>query len=384
MSQRISILAKMRKSRIENILSDPPSGFMVSSGFRKFLCVIAVLFSYIYLAKLLLPSANCMNSPCQVVSQLTVSQAAILVVYSIITSWAFFAPALMGISFFLLRRSMRRVTSLPDEYLDEREIANRDWAFKLGYLVIRRVGLVLAIVFFVMSTLGYKAGSGKFSPPPSDTVVAMNGFKSYLKSLVQYDSISFYFSLIALLTYVAYSFPLILVAWRESKFPEVIPVQEKSPKTETARSIARKYFIRLSIIGVFFVAYVGLGFIGIYVRAFGEWLTFQGGLFYLVFAFVIYAMFVYIWASIKTVEVLGKARQTGQYTSSATWALVFFIITQCLGLCLLFCLPIVNSLFPSGEINPFGILFGLGIAMIPAQVLSFVFLRRIVKNKSAE
>ena len=383
MSEKTNILAKMRKSRIENILSNPPIGFMVSSGFRKFLCVIAVLFSYIYFAKLVLPQGDCTNSPCQVVTSLTASQTMYLILMMIVNMWAYYAPVIMAASFFLLRRSMRRVTSLPDEYLDEREIANRDWAFKLGYLVIRRVGLALAIVFFALSTIGHKAGSGEFSPPPSNTVVAMNVFKDYLKSLIAYDAVGYIFSIIALLTYVAYSFPLILVAWRESKFPEPVPVQKVISKVENPQTISRKYFFRVSVVLGLIVLYVGISFLGIFVPSFGEWLTFKGGLFYLIFGFVFYALFVYIWASVKTVQVLSLAKQNEQFSMSATWALVFFVITQVLGVALLFGFPIAISLSSaSPETNPLVLLFVLGFSMIPTQLLSFVFLRRIgIANK---
>jgi hypothetical protein len=385
MSEKTNILEKMRKSRMENILSNPPSGFMVNSGFRRFLCVIAVLFSYIYFAKLLLPQSDCMNSPCHVVNQLTVAQTLYLLLMMIVNQWAFYAPLIMAISFFLLRRSMRRVTSLPDEYLDEREIANRDWAFKLGYLVIRRVGLVVAVVFFVLSTIGYKAGSGQFSPPPSNTVVAMNAFKDYLKSLIAYDALGYLFGIIGLLTYVAYSFPLILVAWRESKFPEPIPVPKETTELETPRTVARKYFLRLLIVLGLIALYVGLTALAFIVPAFGEWLTFKGGIFFLLFGFVVYAMFVYVWASIKTVQVLTQAKQNGQFSMSATWALVFFALTQFLGLALLFGFPIANSLASAApNTNPLVFLVRLGFAMIPAQVLSFVFLRRIGEANKGE
>ncbi|MEY4418425.1 MAG: hypothetical protein RIQ88_863, partial [Actinomycetota bacterium] len=181
--QRISkLFSTWRNARIERILSHPARGFIIKPRFRRFLCVMAVLFSYIYLAFLIIPRQDCLTSSCTPVENPTTQQWALLIVVMIFYTLAFYAPAVMLASFLLLRRSMSRVTSLPDEYLDEREIANRDWAFKTGYLVVRRVGLALALLFLVLRIIGYAPGYGQFVKD-SDTVLFVKQFNNYLLSL---------------------------------------------------------------------------------------------------------------------------------------------------------------------------------------------------------
>ena len=389
MPDKTNIFANMRKARIERILNSAPGGLLVSRTFRRFLCVIAILFSYLYLATLLIPAGAFVTSffsnghTVNSLADLNGFQIFLLVVEGILGYVRLLAPVILLTVFLLLRRSMRRVTSLPDEYLDEREIANRDWAFKTGYLVVRRIGFGAAIVFFTISVMGYKPGSGKYSHT-EDSVVLVGNFNRYIISLFSNNAVGFAFTVIALLTYVAYSFPLILVAWRESKFPEAIPQQVRKVDPEGPAKLARQYFRRVLIIFSVIVGYILITMTGIFIRAFGEWLTFKGGLFYMIFGFVIYAMYVYIWASIKTVEVLKQARRDkyndGKDLTAAIGALVFYVITQCLGVALATSWPFVLS-NPGLTANPLLLLFGLGLAMIPAQVASFLFLRRIGKSK---
>jgi len=392
MSRKTNILTNLRNARIERILSSAPGGLLVSRTFRRFLCVIAVLFSYLYLATLLIPAGlmlsiiltkgHAINS----LAELNGSQMFLLVLEGILAYVRFLSPVILLVVFLLLRRSMRRVTSLPDQYLDEREIANRDWAFKTGYLVVRRIGFGAAIVFFVINVMGFTPGRGKYSPQ-EDSVIAVDNFNKYLISLVSNNAVGFVFTMVALLTYVAYSFPLILVAWRESKFSEPIPKPVVMMDPEGPAKLARQYFRRIIVIVSFIVAYTLITFSSFFVRAFGNWLTFQGGLFYMIFAFVFYAMYVYIWASIKTVGVLNQTRRNkyneGKDSAAALGALIFFVITQCLGVALLFAWPVVLS-NPGISANPIVLLFGLGLAMIPAQIISFLFIRRIGKAKAAE
>jgi hypothetical protein len=350
---------------------------------------MAVLFSYIYLAFLIIPRQDCLTSSCTPVENPTTQQWALLIVVMIFYTLAFYAPAVMLASFLLLRRSMSRVTSLPDEYLDEREIANRDWAFKTGYLVVRRVGLALALLFLVLRIIGYAPGYGQFVKD-SDTVLFVKQFNNYLLSLtgnhtnMLTDStpVAFYFNLIALLTYVAYSFPLILVAWRESKFPEALPTTITQRIKISYPSAISKYFRRVSIVGSIIVAYFLLMFLAVFIRPIGEFLAFSGALFYLIFAGVGYAMFVYVWASIKTVELLKQKDNAKQFSVAKLAALIFFILTQIVGVSLL--VAIFNLSSSSGQDNPLMIIFALGLLMIPLQILSFVFLRLMTQHSTED
>ena len=106
-------------------------------------------------------------------------------------------------------------------------------------------------------------------------------------------------------------------------------------------------------------------------------------LFFYLFIVVPYAMFVYVWASIKTVEILKAAKANnynqGKNAGAAIGALIFFVITQLLGISI----PILFlqiGRFSGGD-NPILIIFGLGLAMIPTQILSFVFIRRLGKEE---
>jgi hypothetical protein len=194
------------------------------------------------------------------------------------------------------------------------------------------------------------------------------------------------------MTYVAYTFPLILLAWRESKFPEAIPTLKKVIPLGTTRLIARKYFRRAALIGFAFIGWALVQILAMYLAVsfdfpyISNFLTYSGVLFFYLFIVVPYAMFVYIWASIKTVEILKTAKANnynqGKNAGAAIGALIFFVITQLLGISI----PILFSQIGrfSGGDNPILIIFGLGLAMIPTQILSFVFIRRLGKEEKAD
>lgn len=396
MSRPKTVLENMRNRRIERLLSSPPSGWLVSKGFRRFLCVIAVVFSYLYLFTLLVPAVNLVmfvygdgKEPINL-DELDSYKSFLLSLSQTIGWFGAISPLILFASFLLLRTSMKRVTSLPDEYLDELEIVNRDWAFKTGYLVIRRIGLGVAAALFVLKILAYSPfidldeDGNRVREGLEATLYAV---ESYLASLTTYGSFNFYFQVIALMTYVAYTFPLILLAWRESKFPEAIPVITKVIPLGETSIIARKYFRRAALIGIAFGAWVLTQVASLYLAVnfnfpyISNFLTYSGVLFFYLFVLVPYALFVYVWASIKTVEILKAARQNnynqGKFAGTAIGAMVFFVITQILGISI----PILFSQLgtSSGRDNPILIILGLGFAMIPTQVLSFVYIRKLGK-----
>jgi hypothetical protein len=156
-----TIIANKRKAKIERLLSTPPSGFLVSKGFRRFLCVVAVVFSYFYLFTILVDVRRLIEEQIRDskgvinLDKLDSTQSFLWELASAINWVTFLTPYILLGSFLLLRNSMRRITSLPDEYLDELEIANRDWAFKTGYLVVRRLGLAVTAAFIVLQALAF-------------------------------------------------------------------------------------------------------------------------------------------------------------------------------------------------------------------------------------
>lgn len=113
-------------------------------------------------------------------------------------------------SVLVLRTSTHRITTLDDDQLDEREVEVRNWAFRTGYLVVRRVGLSLVVVSGIVTIAGlYVSGS------PLQSIY--DATANYLHELVGQTPWVLLTVLIGLLTYVAYSFPLVLIAWQDAK-----------------------------------------------------------------------------------------------------------------------------------------------------------------------
>jgi hypothetical protein len=389
----------MRNARIERILSTPPSGIMISSGFRRFLSITAVVVSYLYLATLLVPmqgvwAAIYVDEQPASIADLNGAQLGLLVLAAVLSYIKFYGPAILLVAFLLLRRSMRRVTSLPDEYLDEREMANRDWAFRTGYLVIRRVGLALAAVFFFVNALGYSPVSGEFSKK-EDTVIAVKAFNEYLISLTSANTdpelgltpnnaVIFYAHIIALLAYVAYSFPLILLAWREAKAKDVSPKPVRQPVIKKAKTFASDYFRRVFILLALITSLVVIQIVGILlVPALGNWMIFTGGLIYSFIGIVAFGLYIYVWASINTASALLQARKNrynqGSNAPASIGAVAFFTLTQALGISVAvnIVLGVTLPQVPGAAITPIGVAMLLGLAMIPVQVLSVIFIRNL-------
>lgn len=402
MTSKPNVFGRMRNARIERILSTPPSGIMVSPWFRRFLSITAVVVSYLYLATLLVPlqgvwAAIYVDEQPASIADLNGTQLSLFVLAAVLSYIKFYGPAILLVAFLLLRRSMRRVTSLPDEYLDEREMANRDWAFRTGYLVIRRVGLALTAVFFFVNALGYSPVSGEFSKK-EDTVIAVKAFNEYLISLTSANTdpelgltpnnaVIFYAHMIALLAYVAYSFPLILLAWREAKAKDVTPRQVSQPVTKKARTFASDYFRRILILLALITSLVVIQIIGILlVPALGNWMLFTGGLIYSFIGIVAFGLFIYIWASVKTASALLQARKNrynqGSNAPASIGAVAFFTLTQALGISVAvnIVLGVTLPQVPGAAITPLGVAMLLGLVMIPVQVLSVIFIRNLETN----
>jgi hypothetical protein len=392
MTNKWNVFARMRNARIERILSTPPRGFLVSPLVRRLLAVTAVVFSYLYLFVLAIPNGRFGEGSRGIFDQympefyvfdFTQVENLLITMYGLFGWAGSLAPLTMFVSFLLLRKSMSRATSLPDEFLDEREIANRDWAFRTGYLVVRRLGLAVALVLLVISILGYTPGSGEFSIHAS-TVFPVAAFNAYLVALTANDAIGFYLNVIGLLAFVAYSFPLILLAWREAKFPESVPQPKRADITESPKEFARAYFRRmLNLVsytaGLFLIQIIGSP---IAIPALGNWLIFRGGTIAIVFAIVGYGLYSYIWASVKTVQLLIEvARNRSKRRENlfpAIGSYLFFAITQGLGVVLLMHLYVViNQPELAVRENTLGAMVLFGAGMIPAQLISFFFIRRL-------
>jgi len=390
MAEKDNLIASMRRSRIERILSNPPRGVLISGAFRRLLCIVAVLFSYIYFAFMLIPRSDCVKNHCEIITNPTLAQIWFLIAYGIFALLALWALPIMIGSFFLLRRSMRRVTSLPDEYLDEREIANRDWAFRTGYLVVRRIGLGAAVLLAILSAIGFYPGPG-WASGKSQSVLFVEQINAYVVSLVANNPVAFFAQLFAVLTYVAYSFPLILLAWRESKVEQLEPIQPIKPiqpinvSTTKRINLARTYFVKVALFLAVLIVGVAIQFLGVLLPSLGTWLIFSPALFYLIFAWAGYGVYVFIWASRNSLKFLKQQKSLGNRSTEATLAWLFFVVTQALGIALLATFVCLTSLAQTHTgVDWIGLIFGISFSMIPTQALSFILIGLIQKNQRAE
>jgi hypothetical protein len=294
-----------------------------------------------------------------------------------------FAILLLIWSFFLLRISMRRVTFLPNEYLDELQITNRDWAFKSGYLVVRRIGLGIAIFFAFLATFGNEMVS--FSAGNGPTVKAWRAFERYLSDLSTADPFGFYFKAFLLLAFVAYSFPIILLAWREARFPEAIPEVNEEKELSPREKTANFYFKVIKWLIICLAAVASLYTSPSAFMALAPVLSF---LLIPIFYWVIPgALVLFVWASITTAKGIISAKRTGlaseQHKRWANISTMFLTVTLALGLLVGTTLVtgvmnLVSEFFPGIPILLMAVLAGL--LMIPAQALSMTFYAKLKTN----
>ncbi|MEY4451688.1 MAG: hypothetical protein RLZZ380_809 [Actinomycetota bacterium] len=322
-----ALLQKSREKRIQKILNLPNLGWLEIGWVKRLLAVIAVVSSWTFLFALFFDDFN------------VPSQYWWPGLWSL-KSWM---TTLMVASFLLLRASLRKISSLPDEYLDERQIADRDWAYRLGYLVVRRIGygitLLLAASFPVYG--GYRAlvmNSRGYSLPFWDPHRELSQF---IADFFENDPIWQTFTVIGLLTYVAYSFPVILLAWRDAKNYDAAEVAAADAANWEGiiRNAFSGYYRRLRRVGygLLLTILVGTlpGFASAYVWMYPFLLT------------ILYALYVYGWGMFKlahVVNVLGneslpdeikaaRQKQDGLYVSSALLGLLIFV---CMLLAILF------------------------------------------------
>lgn len=370
-----NIFTELRNARVERILDSKQNRVLTSPWMRRLLSLVAIVSSYVMMATLLIPTPYWISKNNRVYAASELIEK----------SWIYDArDTTQGItiflliwSFILLRISMRRVTLLPDQYLDELQITNRDWAFKTGYLVVRRIGFGVLILFAFLATVGnqmtrtlagYSAGPKFF-----------RALERYISDLSMEDPFGFYFKAFLLLTFVAYSFPLILLAWREARFPESIPEMNVTKELNIKQSNAKFYFAALRWIVLS---------ISLYVSIFVSPKMFMGagGFLYIPLIFLMYlvvpgAILLYIWASVTVGRDLLEARKApGSSLDQKRWTNIttaFFSVTQLLGLLVG---SLIFSLFNRDGIGqpwflPTAVIAGL--LMIPAQAITMTFYAKL-------
>jgi hypothetical protein len=375
-----SLLAEITTARVERILHAKQSRVLTSPWMRRTLSLVAIISSYLVMASLLIPTPYTISKKNRIYADYDAIEGNWLYEFRDTTQ----GLALLALiwSFILLRISMRRVTLLPNEFLDELQITNRDWAFKNGYLVVRRIGLGVAIFFAFLATFGNQMTS--FSAGNGPVVKGWRAFERYLTDLSVVDPFTFYFKAFLLLTFVAYSFPIILLAWREARFPEVIPEVEEEKKYSPKEKAANFYFkiIKWIVISLVFfaslyvspMAFLALGpLISVLLVPLFYWVI-PGGL------------VLFVWASITTSKGIILARKVGFASAGhKRWANIstgFLTVTLALGLFVGTSLVVgivgasaYSSTFPGFPILLFAILAGL--LMIPTQALSMTFYAKL-------
>ena len=375
-----SLLAEIQTARVERILQAKQSRVLTSPWMRRTLSLVAIISSYLVMASLLIPTPYTISKTNRIYADYDAMQGNWLFEFRDTTQGL--ALLLLIWSFILLRISMRRVTLLPNEYLDELQITNRDWAYKNGYLVVRRIGLGVTIFFAFLATFGNQMTS--FSAGNGPVVKGWRAFERYLTDLSVVDPFSFYFKAFLLLTFVAYSFPIILLAWREARFPEAIPEIEEEKQNRPKEKTANFYFKAIKWI-VVCLAFV----LSLYVspKAFMALSPLLSILLVPLFYWVIPgALVLFVWASITTSKGIILARKVGFASAEhKRWANIstgFLTVTLALGLFVGTSLVVgivgasaYSSILSGVPILLLAILAGL--LMIPTQALSMTFYAKL-------
>lgn len=375
-----SILAEIKIARVERILQAKQSRVLTSPWMRRTLSLVSIISSYLVMASLLIPTPYTISKTNRIYADYDAMKGNWLFEFRDTTQGL--ALLLLIWSFILLRISMRRVTLLPNEYLDELQITNRDWAYKNGYLVVRRIGLGVTIFFAFLATFGNQMTS--FSAGNGPVVKGWRAFERYLTDLSVVDPFSFYFKAFLLLTFVAYSFPIILLAWREARFPEAIPEIEEEKQNSPKEKTANFYFKAIKWI-VVCLAFV----LSLYVspKAFMALSPLLSILLVPLFYWVIPgALVLFVWASITTSKGIILARKVGFASAEhKRWANIstgFLTVTLALGLFVGTSLVVgivgasaYSSILSGVPILLLAILAGL--LMIPTQALSMTFYAKL-------
>ena len=374
-----SIMVELRNARVERILDAKQSRVLTSPWMRRTLSLVAIISSYVMLATLLIPTPYFISKGNRIYADYDVMEGNWLYEFRDFTQG--FALLLLVWSYILLRISMRRVTLLPNEYLDELQIANRDWAFKTGYLVVRRIGFGVALLFAFLATFGNQMT--RFSAGYSTPAKAFRAFERYLSDLSMEDPFGFYFKAFLLLAFVAYSFPIILLAWREARFPEPVPEVQEVKILNSRETSATFYFKAIKWIGIFVSVSASMYISPALFMAIAP-------LIYLILVLFIYvfipgALILFAWASITTVKGVRAAKKIGLASDQdkrwANIATLFVTATLALGLAVgsLMFIAVTNmwkQLGPEYDlVLPAALICGL--LMIPAQAISMTFYAKL-------
>lgn len=136
--------------------------------------------------------------------------------------------ALVGVvSTFLLGKSVRQITTLPNQFLDERQKNTRNWAFRLTYKYLIRIALAMVIIAVAVKLLETFGPLGDFRSWIDALPMTQMANGTYVASPWSY----FYLSLLGAiqpstsnmvfyggaLVYLGWALPIVLIAWTEAK-----------------------------------------------------------------------------------------------------------------------------------------------------------------------
>jgi|GEM_PF-1839049 len=174
---------------------------------------------------------------------------------------------LMIALFVALRFAMKSLTSAKDEDLDELQLKLRDDAYRLGYLVVRRVGLGALIAISLVSgpvIRFYYDNVARAGLAPNNSSYFSIALKAWFEPA---NLMIFVQSLLFVLTFTAYCFPLVILAWRQANFLATLTADERlaamavSPRLdvkasnlqESAQVIAKhvlRFRLQLSVVAI--------------------------------------------------------------------------------------------------------------------------------------
>ena len=358
-----------KQTRIERILNEPLTGPLARARTKQVLAILAVVSSWVYL--LTLAPGNYI-------------ELAFPGSYLVIRM---FASIAMLASYVFLRRSVRHITSVPVEYLDERQMLNRDWAYSAGYLVVRRVGLVLSIAF-VGFMVGYSVwnqiyyGTGQVDPVDPAAQAIYRSVVDYFRAYFAIDPLQATGSVLLLLTYVAYSFPIILLAWRDAKTNDESEVAEIE-SSQWLRILTRSYtgyFMRVAWI----LAGVALSFIGIFT----EVLRSMSFAFWALFGTVFYALYVYGWGMFEqwqAVKLLGQRSELPQLEKAKNLLFGLFVALSLIGVSILVVMISVTTRTIGSEgATWLNYCVWGGLVLLVLHLVSFALIRKVVRENTQE
>jgi hypothetical protein len=156
--------------------------------------------------------------------------------FGLVQRFLSFTFVTMVLLFIALRWALRAITSPKSSELDEMQRELRDNAYQLGYLVVRRVGLgitiALVVVMPVLQELMHLGSSSitqnGIKVTNHEFLQSTEGIREFLKQYLVTDNLlQLFFGLVLVMTFAAYCFPLVILAWRYARILAGMPRSER-------------------------------------------------------------------------------------------------------------------------------------------------------------